>query len=115
MNFLWHAVVFWHCAKASATVTDISWSAISDVSVKLKSNFFANGYIADGYFQALQNIQALQNMPRQNIGQKKLRKKKKKNTQVIYLGWIVQLQLYFNLATNRTNTAYSLIAHKVGK
>ena len=40
-------------------------------------------------FQALQNIQALQNMPRQNIGQKKLRKKKKKNTQVIYLGWIL--------------------------
>ena len=70
-------------------MTDISWSAISDVSVKLKSNFFANGYIADGYFQALQN------MPRQNIGQKKLRKKKKKNTQVIYLGWIVSSSRVF--------------------
>jgi hypothetical protein len=32
-----------------------------------------------------------QNIPRQNIGQKKLRKKKKKNTQVIYLGWIPYL------------------------
>jgi hypothetical protein len=32
-------------------------------------------------------------MPRQNIGQKKLRKKKKKNTQVIYLGWIVLYSL----------------------
>ena len=59
-------------------------------------SFDAACFDAGDLFQALQNIQALQNMPRQNIGQKKLRKKKKKNTQVIYLGWIVQADWVMN-------------------